>query len=139
MIATHRRPGFTLVEICVVLALTGVLAASAWPPMKAQLQRSQRADAVAALTRLQLAQESHRAHHGLYASQLVALAGASASRSREGLYAIELAADGPDGYRASATARAGTLVADDSACAVMSVRVHEGQAEIAPSARCWNR
>ena len=42
-------------------------------------------DAVAALLRVQIAQESHRAHHGLYAAQLQALRGAAASRTRSGI------------------------------------------------------
>lgn len=131
--------GFTLVELCLVLTLAGLLVTIAWPPLQAQLQRSRRADAVAALMRLQLAQESYRAHHGLYATQLAGLAGASTGRSSEGLYDIELVNDGPERYEARARARAGTVVAGDTACAVLTLQVREGLAEFAPSARCWNR
>ncbi len=138
-LARRRDQGFTLVELCVVLAVAGVLASVAWPSMQAQLQRGRRADAVAALMRVQLAQESYRAHHGLYAPQLLALQGASSTRSREGLYDIELVGDGPNRYEARAVARAGSVVAGDPACAVMSVQVREGVAEFMPSARCWNR
>jgi len=136
--APRRRTGFTLVELCVVLAVAGLLAAAAWPSWQSQLQRGRRADAVAALMRVQLAQESHRAHHGLYASGLQALAGASASHSGEGLYDIELDGGG-DRYEARATARAGSAAAGDAACATLRLQVHEGLADYAPSARCWNR
>jgi len=136
---TRRSPGFTLVELCVVLAVAGVLASIAWPSYQAQLQRSRRADAVAALLRLQLAQESFRAHHGLYAAQLGALVGASSARSGEGLYDIELRGSGGDRYEARATARAGSLAAGDAGCSVLSLQVREGLAEFAPSPRCWNR
>jgi type IV pilus assembly protein PilE len=136
----HRRsPGFTLVELSVVLAVAGVLASLAWPSLQGHLQRSRRADAVAALMRVQLAQESYRAHHGLYAAQLLGLQGASSSRSGEGLYDIELVGDGPNRYEARALARTGSVVANDTACAVMSVVVREGMAEFMPTARCWNR
>lgn len=135
----RQEHGFTLVELCVVLALVGLLATVAWPSMQAQLQRSRRADAVAALMRVQLAQESYRANNGLYAAQLVGLQGASSTRSREGLYDIELVGDGPNRYEARATARAGSVAAADADCAVMSLQVREGLAEFAPSARCWNR
>jgi type IV pilus assembly protein PilE len=131
--------GFTLVELCLVLTLTGLLAAIAWPSLQAQLQRGRRADAVAALMRVQLAQESYRAHHGLYATQLAVLTGASAGRSGEGLYDIELVNDGPERYEARARARAGSVVAGDTGCAVLTLQVREGLAEFAPSARCWNR
>ena len=135
-----KRPaGFTLVELCVVLAIAGLLATIAWPSFQSQLQRGRRADAVAALTRVQLAQESHRAHHGLYATQLGALVGAAAPRSAEGLYDIELLALGGERYEARATARAGTAAAADTGCAQLVLRVQEGLADFAPSARCWNR
>jgi type IV pilus assembly protein PilE len=132
MRARSRRghAGFTLVELCMVLTLTGVLATIAWPSLQAQLQRGRRADAVAALMRVQLAQESYRAHHGLYATQLALLGG---------LYDIELFNDGPERYQARARARAGSAAAGDSACAVLTLQVREGLAEFAPSARCWNR
>ena len=131
--------GFTLVELCVVLAITGVLAAIAWPSWQGHLQRSRRADAVAALMRVQMAQESFRAHHGLYAAQLHGLRGASSTRSGQGLYDIELVGATGDRYEARARARADSLVAGDADCAVMSVMVREGVAEFMPSSRCWNR
>lgn len=133
-----RTPGFTLVELCIVLAAAGVLAALAWPSYRAQWQRGQRTDAVAALLRVQLAQESHRAHHGLYAAQLGALQGAAGPRSAEGRYDIALHGGGL-GYEAVATARDPGLAAGSGECAVLRLQVHEGTAEYAPSARCWNR
>lgn len=130
--------GFTLVEMCVVLALAGLLATVAWPSWRSQLQRGYRADAVAALMHVQLAQESHRAHHGLYAGQLKVLRGAAAPISSQGLYDIELSGGG-DRYEARARARAGSAVTSDSACAVLSLQVRNGLSDYAPSARCWNR
>lgn len=130
--------GFTLVELCVVLAVAGLLATVAWPSYQTQLQRGRRVDAVTALMRVQLAQENHRAHHGLYASQLSVLAGSTAPRSGEGLYDIELVGGG-DHYEARATARAGSVAADDRKCAVLSLRVRDGLADFAPSSYCWNR
>lgn len=131
--------GFSLVEICIVLAIAGVLATVAWPSLQAQLQRGRRADGVAALMRVQLAQESYRAHHGLYAAQLTQLRGASASRSSDGLYDIELLGHGGSHYEALARARAASAMASDSPCAVLRLQVRDGQAEFAPSLRCWNR
>jgi type IV pilus assembly protein PilE len=134
----RRAAGFTLVELCVVLAVSGVLAAMAWPSLQSQLQRGRRADAVTALMRVQIAQENHRAHHGLYASQLPVLVGAAAPRSSEGLYDIELIGGG-DRYEARATARAGSAAAGDRSCAVLSLQVRDGLVDFAPSPRCWNR
>jgi type IV pilus assembly protein PilE len=138
----HTRPaagGFTLVELCIVLAVAGVLAAIAWPSMREQLLRGRRGDAVAALVRIQMAQESHRALHGHYAPQLGALAGATGTLSREGLYALALRTDTPGGYEARATARDGTAAAGDERCPALVLRVREGVADYAPNRRCWNR
>lgn len=133
-----RPRGFTLVELCVVLALAGLLVAVAWPSYQSQLQRGRRADAVAALLRVQIAQESHRAHHGLYAAQLQALAGATSPISGQGLYDIALSGGG-ERYEARATARAGSAAASDAACTELRLQVRDGLADFAPSARCWNR
>jgi type IV pilus assembly protein PilE len=130
--------GFTLVELSIVLAVAGVLAALSWPPLQQQLQRSRRADAVAALLRVQLAQESHRAHHGLYAARLSALNGAASPRSREGLYDIELVHSAGNAYTVLATARSDGAAAADRDCARLSLQVRDGLADMAPSARCWN-
>jgi type IV pilus assembly protein PilE len=136
--AMARRDGFTLVELCVVLAVAGVLAAAAWPSFQSQLQRGRRAEAVAALLRVQIAQESHRANHGLYASRLQALAGASSASSRDGHYDIELEGGG-SGYEARAVARTGSTAAGDADCATLRLQVRDGIADFAPSSRCWNR
>jgi type IV pilus assembly protein PilE len=132
-------PGFTLVELCVVLAVASVLVTIAWPSFQSQLQRGRRAEAVTALLRVQLAQENYRSHHGLYASQLGVLVGAAAPRSSEGLYDIELRDSGADRYEARATARPGSVVASDAGCTVLSLQVRNGLADFAPSPRCWNR
>jgi type IV pilus assembly protein PilE len=137
--AQRHACGFTLVELCVVLAVAGVLATVAWPSFQSQLQRSRRADAVSALLRVQMAQENYRSHHGLYAPQLSALKGAATPRSGEGLYDIELHSQGGDGYEARARARPGSLAAGDTGCTVLSLQVRAGLADFAPSARCWNR
>jgi type IV pilus assembly protein PilE len=134
-----RGAGFTLVEVAVVLALATLLASAALPSYQSQLQKSRRADAVAALTRVQWAQEQFRAHHGLYAFQLTQLQGAGSGVSAEGLYAIELRAVGPTGYVAAARALPDRAQAGDRACSEITIGVHEGLASHGPTARCWNR
>lgn len=135
---THAA-GFTLVEVAVVLAVAVLLAAITLPSLQAQLMKSRRSDAVAALTQLQLAQERYHAHHGLYASQLQVLIGASSPRSEQGLYDIALFVGHADGYRAMARARADGAQAADSACSEIVLSVAHGFAEHAPSRQCWGR
>ncbi len=127
--------GFTLIELTVVLALVALFAGVALPGYRAQLQRAGRADAVEALTRLQAAQERHRAGAGWYASDLPALGLAAASP--QGRYAIALVPGGAESYRARA--EAGGAQAGDRDCAVLTLDVTHGVAQSGPSARCWNR
>jgi type IV pilus assembly protein PilE len=135
-----RRPaGFTLVELCIGLALAGLLVMLAWPSLREPLLRSRRADAVAALTRIQLAQEQYRGLHGRYADRLEGLRGTTGSRSAEGLYELELHADGARRYEALARPRAGSAVAGDARCPVLRLQVDDGRARLAPDNRCWNR
>jgi type IV pilus assembly protein PilE len=120
-----RARGFTLVDVAVALAVVGVVASMALPSMQAHLARGRRAEAVAALTRVQAAQEQYRAHQGLYAPQLGALPGAASPLSADGHYAIALEA-----------VHAGPR---DSGCAELTLTVADGVAAYGPSARCWNR
>ena len=133
---TAPRRGFTLIECAVVCAVVGIVSAIALPSLRGHELRSARVDAVAALTRLQFAQEQHRALHGLYASELSALRGVGAA-SAQGRYAIDLASTGPDGYRA--TARAQGVQLHDRGCPALTLEVAGGFAQPGPSAQCWNR
>ncbi|MFY9514335.1 MAG: type IV pilin protein, partial [Rubrivivax sp.] len=94
-------------------------------------------DAVAALTRVQAAQERLRAQHGLYSNDFGVLQ--VAATSSEGLYRLELELTGPDSYRARAIARADGAQAADHDCATLLLNVNSGFAQTGPSTRCWNR
>ena len=128
--------GFTLVELAVVCAMAGVLAAVALPSYQSYLLRAGRADAVDALTRLQMAQARHHAAHGLYATELSVLRGVPQPDSAQGLYTLAVAGGG-DGYRATAAAQGRQR--KDSECSVLSVEVAQGFTHLGPTARCWNR
>jgi prepilin-type N-terminal cleavage/methylation domain-containing protein len=132
----HRPRGFTLVECATVCAMAGVLAAIALPAYQGEARRAARLDAVQALTRLQMEQESHRANHGLYASQLSALRGV-APVSEQGRYTLTLENTGPEAYRATAQARG--VQVRDTACPALTLDVNAGFATFGPNAPCWNR
>lgn len=131
--------GFTLVEAAIVCAISGVLVTLAWPAFRPALVQTGRADAVHALTQLQLTQARHHASHGLYAADTTALGGAVAATSPQGLYDVTVDIASGDSYSASATARPGTRQAADTDCARLTVDVRQGFASIGPSPRCWNR
>ena len=132
-----RQRGFTLVEVVVACAVAAVLAAVALPTYRGTVMKSRRADAVAALSRLQAAEERYRASHGFYGADLGALG--VGARSAEGLYSIEVALTGAEAYRAQALAVAGTSQAADGDCTRIVVDVEIGFARRGPTERCWNR
>lgn len=136
MPAAPPAAGFTLVEVAVVCAMVGVLAAVALPSYKHHLLRSGRADAIDALTRLQIAQAQYHAAHGLYATELTVLRGVPQPASAQGLYMLSMSRNG-DGYRATALAQGRQR--KDTDCTVLSVEVAQGFTHLGPSTRCWNR
>jgi type IV pilus assembly protein PilE len=135
---TSQR-GLTLIELVIALAVMALLAALALPAWQNQATQGRRADATGALQRLQMAQERHRAAHGLYAGELQALGAAGAATSAAGLYRIELQPAGADAYMAVARARGDGPQALDNLCAEITLKVDQGFANLGPTARCWNR
>jgi prepilin-type N-terminal cleavage/methylation domain-containing protein len=132
-----KHHGFTLVEAMIALGAFALLLAFTLPTFAGRLAHARRADATLALERIQIAQERHRALHGLYAHDLSALNGST--QSPEGLYSIALEAGPGDGYTAVAVARADGPQADDTACAEIVLRVEQGFATLGPTPRCLNR
>jgi type IV pilus assembly protein PilE len=132
-----RARGFTLVEVMTACALAAALAAVALPSYQQSLVQARRGDAVAALGRLQAAQERHRALHGHYASELAALQ--LGPNSDQGFYRVALRPDGAERYRAVAEPLAGGPQADDRQCPQLVLDVAIGFAQPGPSARCWGR
>jgi type IV pilus assembly protein PilE len=128
--------GFTLVECAVACAVVGLTATLALPAYRSHELRAGRLDAVDSITRIQVAQEQHRAAHGLYAQDLSALLGVG-STSRQGRYALRLTHSDAESYAVVATAQGAQL--KDSACATLTLQVVRGFPQEGPSASCWNR
>jgi type IV pilus assembly protein PilE len=151
----RRQPGFTLIELMIVVAVIAVLAAVALPAFLDSIRKGRRADAVAALTQVQQAQERWRANRGSYAddSELSTAPpdglGIDATSSN-GYYTLALSNVSAAGYTVTATAKSGTLQASDSACQKLVLRLAGGNvyyssvdgggnADASDSKRCWAR
>jgi type IV pilus assembly protein PilE len=134
--AARLLRGLTLIEISIALAVVGIIAAAAWPSQQAQLQRARRMDGIAALTKLQWAQEQFRARHGRYSADL---AGVGPSRSPEGLYLLAVDEAAGDSVTLVARARADGPQQADGECRELTLRLNQGLADVGPSGRCWNR
>jgi type IV pilus assembly protein PilE len=94
-----RQSGFTLIELMIVVAVVGILAAIAYPSYIDYVRKSKRSDAMAGLLRVQLEQEKYRASSLAYASGLTALGyGADQVQTPEGVYLMEVTAASVAGF-----------------------------------------
>jgi type IV pilus assembly protein PilE len=69
------KRGMTLLELMIVVAIVGILAAVAIPAYNGYVTRSRRSDAFTALETVRAAQEMYRAEKGQYANAWGLLAG----------------------------------------------------------------
>jgi type IV pilus assembly protein PilE len=128
--------GYTLIECLVVCALVGTASTLVLVAGRQHELRAGRLDAVDALTRIQLAQEQHRALHGMYSADLSALRSAPAL-SRQGRYQLQVQRSAGESYTAVATAQGPQ--SRDSACPALTLAVDQGYPQAGPSPACWNR
>lgn len=139
--------GFTIIELSVGLVIAGILASVAIPNYIEYAKRGRRADAVAALTQIQLAQERWRANNASYTSNLSAL-GASTS-SPAGHYTLAIVAANAAGFQATATATSSVQV-QDTHCSTLRITLAGGNlsygsadaanvSDTSGANRCWVR
>lgn len=136
----HAGRGFTLIELMVVVAIAGILAAIAYPSYQSYIRKVRRADAHAALQSVQLAQERYRTNHMTYAADLTALPNAVA-RSPDGYYNILIDPGTATGtaYTVRANAVPGTSQAADTGCTSIWIEWSGNAPTYRPLIRCWNK
>lgn len=130
--------GFTLIEVMIVVAIIGILAAIiAYPSYTRYVREARRADAVAAITRVQLAQERYRANHPSYAGDLATL-GITSNASPDGYYTVAISGQSATGYTVTATPASGSSQASDTDCPTITMVVSGAAATPSP-ASCWKK
>jgi type IV pilus assembly protein PilE len=135
---THRERGITLLELMIVIAIVGILAAIAFPSYNTQVEKTRRADGKSAVLGAAQALERCRTQFGAYNN------GACpdfnpAVASGEGFYAVSLPVITATTFTVTATAQGAQLNDDD--CRTMSIDHLGAQTATtsggAASAECW--
>ena len=149
----HKRiqfiRGFTLIELMIVIAIVGILAAIALPSYMDYIRKSLRADGISAIMDLMLAQEKWRANHTIYGT-LTELEGAASVESPEKHYKLEfkdatgtVVAPTATGYTMRAEPQGGQL---QDPCKIFVLTVSGGtppaktiSGTAITADRCWQR
>jgi type IV pilus assembly protein PilE len=127
----------TLVELMIVVAIVAILGTIAVANYRGHVIRSNRAEATAALLRIQVAQEKYYLSRNAYANSLALLGLGSTNVTERGLYNLQVVVDPDgDGYTARATATGSQAV--DTECQTLSIdEAGLRQPTPGPTNRCW--
>lgn len=107
-----KQKGFTLVELMIVVAIIGVLAAIAYPSYQNHVRSTKRADMMTELTRLAGSIESAKLAKGSYTKLQASNYQGSFPTSGTALYDVT-ATINAQGWTLTATPKSGTIMAQD--------------------------
>ena len=128
--------GFTLIELMIVVAIIGILAAIAYPSYQNYVLRSRRSDAYAALAQAQATMERCYAQAFNY-SGCALLSAVSA----DGYYALTISNQAATTYTLTATAQ-GVQIADTTCPSIgidQANQKYVNGAVIVPPSACWGQ
>ena len=132
----NSEKGFSLLELMIVVAIIGLIVSIGYPSYTGYMQKTRRADGVAALNHAAMVMESCRSDLATY----VGCDARVAAQSERGNYTLA-----PSGITASAyllTATAVGVQAKDGKCATLTLTAQgtKGYTGTAPDvATCWGR
>ena len=139
--------GFTLIELVIVVAVVGILAAIAYPSYQQSVYKSRRSDAMAALQGIQLLQEKWRSSNSTYQATVGTLYDSASTAatvdSAEAFYQTSIKAGTANGTEYVALAAPQGVQAGDSNCDTFAIDVDgpaydHGGVNYA-DANCWRR
>lgn len=128
--------GFTLIEVLIVVAIVGIIAAVALPSYNRSVLKGHRADAKASLSEAVAMQERVYAETGSYTDDLSRLVVTAPDLSREGYYRLSVDVSECVNNCFELTATAIDSQANDTNCLTFTVN-HLGQKSSTPGDECW--
>jgi len=142
-----QQPGFTLIELMIVVAIVGILAAIAYPAYQDSVRKGRRAEAITALYQLQLEQEKWRANNTTYTGTLgTGGLGLTSTVPATGTayYDVAITANSATGFTATATARSTGGQNNDTAggvtCTPLTINQNGPVFGASPNqAACWGK
>jgi type IV pilus assembly protein PilE len=150
------RRGFTLIEVMIALVVIVLLAAVAYPAYTSAIAKNRRAEGVAAMAAVQLAQERWRSNNDSYSSAYDSTSkkftdlNVSAVSSPEGYYTLSISGASEIGYTLTATADSGKAQASDTNCVRLVIKLERaissyqsgaasGDLDSTNQHKCWSR
>jgi len=127
--------GFTLIELVVVVAIVGILAAIAVPSYQTSVRKSRRADAEAALMNMQIRQEKWRANNTTYNATASAVGAPGSGEKISTYYSFTVPAATATTFTVQAAAL-GSQASDSqngTSCATLSIN----QSGTRSPTACW--